>query len=59
VETSDDIIDCVAKALHDSDISDGALNAIVDGDDDYKGNDKDAEALQEAITTDLPKCLTA
>ncbi len=56
-EASDDVIDCVAKALHDSDVSDEALNAIVDGDNDYKGSQKDADALQEAITTDLPTCV--
>ena len=34
---SDEAIDCMAKALHDSDLSDDALQAIVDGDEDFKG----------------------
>jgi hypothetical protein len=55
---SDDVVDCIAKALHDSDVSDGALKALVENDNDYKGSDKDAKALQEAITTDVPKCIT-
>jgi hypothetical protein len=55
---TDDIIDCIAKALHDSDVSDDALQAIVDNDEDYKGSSKDADALQEALTKDLPKCIT-
>ena len=57
-EVTDDIIDCIAKALHESDVSDDALQAIVDNDEDYKGSDKDAEALQDAMTTDLAKCIT-
>jgi hypothetical protein len=54
----DKAIDCIAKALHDSDVSDDALQAIVDGDEDYKGSDEDADAIEEAITSDLPKCIT-
>ena len=31
------VIDCIAKALHDSDLSDEALQALVDGDEDFNG----------------------
>ncbi len=33
----DETIDCIAKAFHDSDLSDDALQAIVDGDEDFDG----------------------
>ena len=55
---SDQVIDCLAKAFHDSDISDDALRAITKGDTGYKGSKKDADALQETVTTELPKCIT-
>ena len=32
----DEIIDCIAKALHDSDLSDDVLQALVDGDEDFR-----------------------
>jgi len=51
-------LDCIAKVLHDSKVSDDALQAIVDGDDDFKGSDKDSQALQDA-TTGMAKCITA
>jgi hypothetical protein len=57
--------DDLAKALGDQDnavatqfteaFSD-ALQAIVDGDDDFKGSDKDSAALQDA-TTSMAKCI--
>ncbi|MXG88776.1 hypothetical protein [Nocardioides flavescens] len=55
---SDDVIDCIAKTLHDSDVSDKALQALVDGDDDYDGSDSDKKAV-EAASDDLAKCATA
>jgi len=54
---SDEQIDCIAKALHDSDLSDDALQAIVDGDEDYKGGKEDDKAL-EGMATDVAKCIT-
>ena len=54
---SDEAIDCMAKALHDSDLSDDALQAIVDGDEDYKGDKDDTEAAA-AIADDFTKCIT-
>jgi len=55
---SDDVVDCIAKALHDSDVSDDALQAPVDGDEDYDGSDDDKKAI-EAASGDLAKCATA
>jgi hypothetical protein len=49
--------DCVAGALVDSDISDKTLNAIVEGDEDYKGSDDDKDALSD-LTSKITKCAT-
>jgi hypothetical protein len=54
---SDDAIDCIAKALHDSDLSDDALQAIVDGDEDYKADSDDTKAATEMVD-DIGKCVT-
>ncbi len=56
-DAADDIIDCIAKVLHESDLSDDALQAIVDGDSDYGAKSDDAKAMAE-ITTDMAKCAT-
>jgi hypothetical protein len=48
-------MDCIAKALHDSKLSDGALRAIVDNKKDYKGSKADTAAL-EGLQTDVMKC---
>jgi hypothetical protein len=50
--------DCIAGALVDSDISDKTIQAIVDGDKDYKGSKKDKEALT-GLQSDLTKCVTS
>jgi hypothetical protein len=54
---SDEAIDCIAKALHDSDLSDDALQSIVDGDEDYEGDEDDQKAVEDAIG-DMTKCIT-
>ena len=54
---SDEAIDCIAKALHDSDLSDDALQALVDGDEDYKGDKDDSEAMVD-VASDFQKCAT-
>ena len=54
---ADDVIDCFAKALHDSDLSDDALQAIVDGDDDYAADSDDAEAMA-GLSEEMLKCAT-
>lgn len=48
--------DCVAKAFHDSKLSDKALKAIVEADKGYKETKKDTEALK-ATTPALTKCM--
>ena len=53
----DKAIDCIAKALHDSDLSDDALQALVDGDEDYKGNKDDTDAMED-VAGDFAKCVT-
>ncbi len=56
---SDEIVDCIAGALHDSDLSDEALNAIVDGDEDYKGDEDDTEVLSSSELRDsITSCVT-
>lgn len=47
--------DCVAGALVDSKVSDKTLKALVDGDKDYKGTDKDKDALTD-LQDDVTKC---
>jgi hypothetical protein len=52
-------IDCIAKAFHDSDLSDDALQAIVDGDEDYTGSKDDQKiAEDENFQADLLKCVS-
>jgi len=53
---SDEVIDCIAKVLHDSDLSDDALQALVDGDEDFDGNKDDSEAIA-GLGDDLAKCV--
>jgi hypothetical protein len=50
--------DCIAGALEKSDISDKTLNAIVEGDKDYKGSDDDQDALN-GLKDDVAKCATS
>lgn len=52
-------ISCVAEAFEASDLSDDALNALVDGDEDFEGSDEDEAALQDILTEDLTECATA
>jgi|SRR4051812_37635749 hypothetical protein len=54
---SDDAIDCVAKTLHDSDLSDEALQALVDGDDDFEGSKDDQKAVEDIID-DIGACVS-
>ncbi|WP_244929039.1 hypothetical protein [Nocardioides sp. W7] len=54
-----DQADCVAEAFHDSDISDETLQAIVDNDEDYKGDDGDEDALKEISTESIAECMGA
>ncbi|MDX6375065.1 MAG: hypothetical protein QOD98_4053 [Nocardioidaceae bacterium] len=54
---SDQAIDCIAKVLHDSDLSDDALQALVDGNSGFEGNKDDAAAIGK-LTDDFAKCVT-
>ena len=49
--------DCVAGVLVDSDLSNETLNAIVEGDTDYKGSDDEQKALTD-LTSEFGKCVT-
>jgi hypothetical protein len=56
---TDEQIDCVAKAFHDSDLSDEALQAIVDGDEDFEASNEDEKiAEDEDFAADMVKCIT-
>ncbi len=55
---SADVADCMAKVLHDSDLSDKTLNALVDGDSDYEGSDDDATTLSE-LGTKMAECVSS
>ena len=50
-------IDCIAKVLHDSKLSDDALQALVDGKANYDGS-KDDSAAMAGLTDDMSKCVT-
>ena len=50
------VADCVAEAFHDSDLSDDALQAIADGDEDYDASDEDTEALSSVSTDSVAEC---
>ena len=52
-----DQADCVAKAYHESDISDEALNAIVEKDEDYEASEKDTKALEAVSSEKIAKCM--
>jgi len=54
---NDDQIDCIAKALHESDLSDDALQAFVDGDEDFEGDKEDEDAIAD-MAADIGKCIT-
>ena len=51
-------LDCIAKALHDSKLSDAALKAIVDKKKDYKPSKTDTSALT-SVQSELMKCATS
>ena len=53
--TDEQIIDCLAKALHDSEVSDETLQAIVDNDRAQGGNDANADVVA-AVQAAMLKC---
>ncbi|WP_183407954.1 hypothetical protein [Nocardioides marmoriginsengisoli] len=52
---TDELADCMAKAIVDSKVSDDAVRALVDGDKDYKGDKDDTEALS-GLGTKIAEC---
>lgn len=55
-DATDAQVDCVAEAYADSDLSDEALQAIVDGDEDYDASQQDEDAI-ESLSTELAECI--
>jgi hypothetical protein len=53
-----EVVACMAKAFHDSDLSDGFLQALADKKDDYKPSDKDAKAMTSVTTAAAKSCVT-
>jgi hypothetical protein len=49
--------DCLAEAFHESDISDDALQALVDRDEDYEASDDDEAAILDASDA-ATECVT-
>lgn len=54
-EVTEDVADCMAKAIHDSDLSDDAVRAVADGDEDYDPSDEDQKA-SEGLAGDILDC---
>jgi len=52
----DEMADCMAGILHKSDLSDEALQAIVDKDEDYEPSDDDEKALEDIQSNVLEEC---
>lgn len=53
----DEQVTCVAEAFESSDLSDEALQALVEGDEDYEGSDEDEEALMNIATDEVTECV--
>lgn len=56
-DMDDAVADCMAEAFHDSDLSDEALRALVDGDEDYEGSEEDTEAMTD-LSDEFMECAT-
>ena len=57
IDVDAETADCMAEAFHDSDVSDEALRAMVDGDEGYEGDEDDAAAFT-AAGEDMIACVT-
>lgn len=53
----EDVADCMAKAYVDSDVSDEALRAMVEMDEDYKGSKKDTEEAMSVALEAAGDCV--
>jgi hypothetical protein len=51
-------LDCVAEVLHDSDLSDDALRALLDEQTDFADNEPDHKAMSE-VTDEMAGCITS
>jgi hypothetical protein len=58
IDAEDSVVTCMAEALHDSDVSNEALQAIVDNDEGYDGSSDDEKAIED-VTGDLLDCTVA
>jgi len=56
-DISDSAANCLAKKLHDSDLSNATLNALVKGDEDYNASDSEEDKLK-SVFTDAMSCMT-
>jgi|tagenome__1003787_1003787.scaffolds.fasta_scaffold20583634_2 hypothetical protein len=56
-QAPEESLDCIAKVLHDSSLSDGALKALVDGKANFEGDKDDTQAITD-IADDLGKCVS-
>ncbi|MBM9462832.1 hypothetical protein JL108_05175 [Aeromicrobium sp. YIM 150415] len=48
--------DCFAKVFHESDLSDDALQSLIEGDEDFEASDEDKEAAEDVQTDLLEEC---
>ncbi|WP_244929038.1 hypothetical protein [Nocardioides sp. W7] len=53
----EDQADCVAEAFHDSDVSDEALQALVDKDEDFQGDEDDNQAMAAISQEWMKECM--
>jgi hypothetical protein len=56
-DVTDEMATCIAKAFHESDLSDDALQAIADGDKDYDASKDDTKAIESVSTESVTKCV--
>lgn len=50
------VADCIAEEFYESDLSDEALQSIVDQDEDFEPSTADTEVMQELTTTAFTAC---
>ena len=54
--TDEETIDCIAEAMHDSDVSDEALQAVVDNDPEWQGDGESRDVLAD-LTGAVTACV--
>lgn len=55
IPVDDEAATCLAEVLEASDLSDESLTALVEGDEDYEGDDGEVDVLQ-GLVTDIAEC---